>query len=79
MNDHPIEQLNVSGMASRNGWLPSVWAGLFQRNALWWQGIGSSTWASRPSSTRRTLNKSKTQASVAGHLLLFGPYPTQLF
>jgi len=79
MNAHTIARLNLSGMASRNGWLPLLWAGLFQCNALLRQGLGSSTWVSRPSSTRRTLRKSRIQASVAGHFPLPGPHPTLVF
>ena len=79
MNDQLIARLNVSGMASRNGWLPLVWANLFQRDALLRHGFDSSKRLSRASSARQTLRKSITQASVAGYFPLSGPHPMLLF
>ena len=79
MNTCPIARLNLSGMDSRNGWLPLVWANLFQRDALLRQGFDSSKRLSRASSARQTLRKSITQASVAGYFPLSGPHPMLLF
>jgi hypothetical protein len=79
MNAHTIARLTLSGMASRNGGLPLVWAGLFQCNALLRQELGSPKRAPRSSRRRRTLRQSRTRPSVPGHLPLSSPYPTPLF